>query len=129
MGLVGIAGAPFRRVVEANYLQPVVEIRRPPESWRVDSLFITALPLTQEGPSLYAAVFTAGHDGELFVFANDAVSLLQPTFFYQAPPGRNHGTAALLIFRLEDAPVAKGPPADSTRPETLTRVEQTIPSS
>jgi hypothetical protein len=129
MGLVGITGAPFRRVVEANYLQPVVEIRRPPDSWRIDSLFITALPLTQEGPLLYAAVFTAGHDGELFVFANDAVSLLQPTFFYQSPRGRNHGTAALLIFRLEDAPVATGPQADSTPPEALRRVEQTVPSS
>jgi hypothetical protein len=129
MGFVGVAGAPFRRVVEANYLQPVVEIRRPPESWRVDSLFITALPLTQEGPLLYSAVFTADHDGELFVFANDAVSLLRPAFFYQSPPGRNHGTAALLIFRLEDAPVAKGPQAEPTPPEALGRVEQTVPST
>ena len=129
MGFVGVAGAPFRRVVEANYLQPVVEIRRPPESWRVDSLFITALPLTQEGPLLYSAVFTADHDGELFVFANDAVSLLRPAFFYQSPPGRNHGTAALLIFRLEDAPVAKGPQAEPTPPEALRRVGRTVPST
>ena len=74
-------------------------------------------------------MFTADHDGELFVFANDAVSLLRPAFFYQSPPGRNHGTAALLIFRLEDAPVAKGPQAEPTPPEALGRVEQTVPST
>jgi hypothetical protein len=106
LGFVGVVGAPFRRVVEANYLQPIVEIRKPRRSWRFDSLFITALPLTQQGPSLYAAAFTADHDGELFVFANDAVWLPRPTFFYQSQPGRNHGTAALSIIRLEDAPVA-----------------------
>jgi len=115
MGFIGIAGAPFRRVVEANYLQPIVEIRKPPHAWRFDSLFITALPLTQQGPSLYAAVFTADHDGELFMFANDAVSLLQPAFFYQSRPGRNHGTAALSIVRLEDAPVAAAPQPEPRR--------------
>ena len=109
MGFVGIVGAPFRRVIEANYLQPIVEIRKPPHAWRVDSLFITPLPLTQQEPSVYVAVFTADHDGELFVFANDAVSLHDPAFFYQSRPGRNHGTAALSIARLDEAPVATAP--------------------
>ena len=115
MGFVGIVGAPFRRVIEANYLQPIVEIRKPPHAWRFDSLFITALPLTQQEPTLYAAVFTADHDGELFVFANDAVSLHDPAFFYQSRPGRNHGTAALSIARLDEAPVATAPQPEPQR--------------
>ena len=30
LGLAGILGGPFRRVIEANFLQPVIEIRQPP---------------------------------------------------------------------------------------------------
>ena len=104
MGAVGILGSPFRRVIEANYLQPIVEIRKPPSGWRFDSLHMFAPPLRLLEPCLYAVEFTADHDGELFVFANDAVSLHDPAFFYRSKPGLNHGTAALSIVRLENAP-------------------------
>ena len=104
MGAIGILGAPFRRVIEANYLQPIVEIRKPPSGWRFDSLHMFAPPLRLLEPCLYAVEFTADHDGELFVFANDAVSLHDPAFFYRSKPGVNSGTAALSIVRLENAP-------------------------
>ena len=104
MGAIGILGSPFRRVIEANYLQPIVEIRKPPSGWRFDSLHMFAPPLRLLEPCLYAVEFTADHDGELFVFANDAVSLHDPAFFYRSQPGLNHGTAALSIVRLENAP-------------------------
>ena len=87
MGVVGILGSPFRRVIEANYLQPIVEIRKPPSGWRFDSLHMFAPPLRLLEPCLYAVEFTADHDGELFVFANDAVSLHDPAFFYRSQPG------------------------------------------
>jgi uncharacterized protein (DUF2235 family) len=106
LGAVGILGGPFRRVIEANYLQPVVEIRRR-RDWPWDSVHINPLALTEQEPGLFAGEFKATQDGELFVFANDAVALPWPTFFYQSKRGRNHGLAYLSITRLTEAPVAK----------------------
>jgi uncharacterized protein (DUF2235 family) len=108
LGLVGYLGGPFRRVIEANYLQPIVEIRTPrPEWWRFDTLHMLAAPLSLQEPRVYAVDFTADHDGELFLFANDAVSLHRLDYFYTSDRGRNHGTAALTVVRLANAPAAK----------------------
>ena len=106
LGLAGILGGPFRRVIEANFLQPVIEIRQPPGSWRFDNAHITPLALEEKEPRLFVGEFTAGASGELFVFANDAVSLLNPSSFYTSRLGRNHGSAALRIVLLEEAQVA-----------------------
>ena len=40
LGLAGILGGPFRRVIEANFLQPVVEIRQGSRSWPFDKVHI-----------------------------------------------------------------------------------------
>jgi hypothetical protein len=106
LGLAGVLGGPFRRVIEANFLQPIIEIRKPPGSWRLDHAHITPLALEEKEPRLFVGEFKAGASGELFVFANDAVSLLNPTYFYASRLGRNHGSARLKIVLLEEAPTA-----------------------
>ena len=78
-------------MIEANFLQPVIEIRQPPGSWRLDNAHITPLALEEKEPRLFVGEFKAGASGELFVFANDAVSLLDPTYFYTSRLGKNHG--------------------------------------
>jgi uncharacterized protein (DUF2235 family) len=115
LGAAGIAGGPFRRVIEANYLQPVVEIRGSAVAWRIDSVHINPLELEEKSPGLYSGVFTATKSGELFVFPNDAVLLGNPAFFYQSSLGLNHGGAQMTIERLEDAPAIAALP----RPEQL----------
>jgi hypothetical protein len=110
LGAIGILGGPFRRVIEANYLQPVVEIRRR-RSWPFDSVHINPLVLEEQEPGLFAGEFKATQDGELLLFANDAVWLPQPTYFYQEKPGVNSGSARLTIVRLEEAPIAAVRPA------------------
>ena len=106
LGLAGILGGPFRRVIEANFLQPVIEIRRPPGSWRLNNAFITPLALDEKEPQLFVGEFKAGVSGELFVFANDAVALHDPAYLYRSRPGKNHGKATLGITLLEEAPTA-----------------------
>jgi hypothetical protein len=103
LGLAGILGAPFRRVIEANFLQPVVEIRQPPGSWRITNAHITPLELDEKERRLFVGEFKAGVTGELFLFANDAVSLHDPGYFYASRRGRNLGQATLSITPLEDA--------------------------
>jgi len=98
LGLAGILGGPFRRVIEANFLQPVIEIRQPPGSWRLDNAHITPLVLDEKEPRLFVGEFTAGGSGELFVFANDAVALHDPTYFYTSPLGKNSGKALIWIW-------------------------------
>jgi hypothetical protein len=103
LGAPGFVGAPFRRVIEANYLQPIVEIRRPLQAWRIDSLHMFPLAVAEQTAGVFVAEFTATQSGELFVFVNDAVLPGWPAFFYQSMPARNQGTAALSIVRLEEA--------------------------
>ncbi|AMY07656.1 hypothetical protein LuPra_00831 [Luteitalea pratensis] len=108
LGLVGYLGVPFRRVIEARYLQPMIEIRQPPRPFQFDSVHIYPLEMQWHNESqLYRGEFTAPHAGELFVFANDSVSPIDPLFFYE--PQRfhsgNHGTARLTIRRaVPDSP-------------------------
>jgi hypothetical protein len=111
MGVAGIVGGPYRRVIEANYLQPVVEIRGSAERWRLDSVHINPLQLEEQAPGLFRAVFTATQSGELFVFANDAVLPGYPDFFYTSDVGRNSGGAQITIERLEEAPKVAQPRA------------------
>ena len=106
LGLAGILGGPFRRVIEANFLQPVIEIRQPPGSSLLDNVHITPLALEEKESRLFVGEFKAAASGELFVFANDAVALHDPTYFYKSRLGKNQGKAALSITLLEEAPTA-----------------------
>jgi uncharacterized protein (DUF2235 family) len=110
MGPIGWLGGPFRRVIEANYLQPVIEIRQPSRRWRFDGVHIYPLQVVEQEPGLFTAEFKAMRAGELFVFANDAVLPLLPTFFYESRLAHNYGTASLTVVRLDEAPVAAGSP-------------------
>jgi len=106
LGPFGVLFGPLRRVVEANYLQPVIAIRQPAGARWFDNVDINPLVVAEQEPGLFAGEFKAPDGGgELFVFANDAVSLLDPTYFYSGP-GKNSGRADLKIVLLEEAPNA-----------------------
>jgi uncharacterized protein (DUF2235 family) len=119
----GYLGAPFRRVVDANYLQPVIVIRRPTSS-RAHQIFvgknaqIYPLSVVQDASSktLYTAEFKAPRTGELFLFANDAMIPLTADrwgkynyrYFYEQSgdslmPG-NRGSACVTIVRADTSP-------------------------
>jgi hypothetical protein len=107
---LGYLAGPLKRVINAHYLQPLLEIRPIPESGRGDgNIQIYPLSVQQVGDSgtLFRADFTAARKGELFLFVNDAmVPLTDPRwgdygyrFFYQAsgtPPG-NRGSACVTV--------------------------------
>jgi uncharacterized protein (DUF2235 family) len=95
IGWRGPFGVPLRRVVNAHYLQPIVEIRND------DTVQIHA-PAIEEVPgdtNEYRMEFSPRIDGELFLFANDAVLLsgFGPghDYFYR----NNHGEACVTIER------------------------------
>ena len=116
MGLPGYFGVPFRRVVSANYLQPMLEIRPLPGSRRIlQNVYIHPLELKREGDSgtLYRGEFVARRTGELYLFANDAVlpftspvmGIYNLDYFYKKAGGQtkkekgNRGTACVAIAR------------------------------
>jgi uncharacterized protein (DUF2235 family) len=110
----GYFGVPFKRVVNAGYLQPIIEIR-PPDDRRmiISRVFMYPLRLTRDSDNLrlYRGSFTAPQRGDLYLFANDAVfpftgswaGKYNTRFFYeQSGPGGmqgNSGTACVLIAR------------------------------
>jgi uncharacterized protein (DUF2235 family) len=126
---LGYVAAPFRRVIDARYLQPVLEIR---PTGREDHLTknIQIYPLTVsavgDSATLYRAEFSAARSGELFLFANDAMIPLTGSVwgkygyrhFYEesgsdAQPG-NHGTACVTVERASAAErTLAAPPAGS----------------
>jgi hypothetical protein len=109
----GFLGVPLKRVVTAGYLQPVMEIRpRTPKQNPIDPpVFIYPLELKRAGdsPNLYRGTFTATRDGDLYLFANDAVlpftdwwsSRFNLRYFYEysgpSEAAGNRGTACVLI--------------------------------
>ncbi len=92
---VGELGAPFRRVVKASYLQPLLEI--------VDDQSLTAhvtvLKVEKSGPQRYRARFKASRTGRVRMFVNDAVPPWpwDPASFYNRGAGRNCGAAIVRI--------------------------------
>jgi len=126
-------GAPYRRVLDARYLEPVREIRPSDgeHTWFGRNTQIYPVPVRAVGDSvtLYRAEFTAERSGELFLFANDAMIPLSPRvwgkygyrYFYEAS-GRgpveqrgNHGNACVTVERVSVSPLPVGvPPAGST---------------
>lgn len=126
-------GAPFRRVIGARYLQPVLEVRPIGEKRNWHKVQIFPLPVRPVGDSvtLYRAEFVFPRSGELFMFANDAMIPLTADFwgqygyryFYEVSgtrgengeaPGGNRGTACVTVERVSVAvPPIGAPPAGS----------------
>jgi hypothetical protein len=125
---LGYLGVPLRRVVDAAYLQPIVEIRPAGVGgWFGKAVRIDMLNVSNQGdsPNLYRGEFEASKDGELFVFVNDAMlpplpSSILPdydySYFYKKSGGPsedergNHGTACLTVEAAEVAGEPMGPP-------------------
>lgn len=106
MGLPGIVGAPFRRVVAAAYMQPLIEIERTDSRSFLDRyrrVHIRKLDFTPTPAGHYRATFTAPRTGTLSVFVNEAVlPFLPPDHFYRGSPAtRNSGTACVAVTLLD----------------------------
>jgi uncharacterized protein (DUF2235 family) len=86
LGLKGYLGAPFRRLTDTRYLQPVYEIRPDDDADKRRKVIVKALNPTfteAEGECLiYRADFVAAEDGALFLFANDVWTPWAGNFFY-----------------------------------------------
>ena len=126
---LGYVAAPFRRVIDAGYLQPVLEVRpaNGERSWFGQNIQIYPLAVQPVGDSttLYRAEFVAPRSGELFLFANDAmIPLRAPVwgkydyrYFYESSgtgaPGQrgNHGSACVTVERVSVADRFTPPPA------------------
>jgi hypothetical protein len=120
---LGFLAVPLKRVVNANYLQPLIEIR-PSGSSRVQ---IYPLVMRQVGDSqtLFRSDFKAARSGELFLFVNDAMIPLTRAiggvdyrYFYQRSgdvrrPG-NWGTACVIVQSADGAPDAVRAPQSET---------------
>jgi len=100
LGFAGYAGVPLRRVITANYMQPVIEIRT--ADGRVH---IGPLTLRQQGDSAasWRGEFVARRSGALALFANEAVLPWAPHFFYRDRDYGNAGTACVTIRRADRA--------------------------
>ncbi|HEX6660259.1 MAG TPA: DUF2235 domain-containing protein [Sphingomicrobium sp.] len=97
--LVGYLGAPFRRVIGARYLQPVAEVRWSETSYRSAGAMLQALDVepVPEDPTRFQARFTPRASGQLYLFSNDAVSLVGLHHFYTSRIAANTGTAKVTI--------------------------------
>ncbi|MEA3044066.1 MAG: hypothetical protein QOH47_1904 [Sphingomonadales bacterium] len=93
---IGYLAALMRRVVSAGYLQPVAAIETGRE---MPAVQMHVLNFTERSPRVFAAEFTATADGELILFANDAVPAwpFRAGYFYRGSRGQNHGTACVSI--------------------------------
>jgi uncharacterized protein (DUF2235 family) len=130
---LGYVGTPFKRVIDARYLQPIREIspiNGRNKRWFGRNTQIYPIPVRAVGDSvtLYRAEFIAERSGELFLFANDAMIPLRSSvwgaydyrFFYESsglgPLAQrgNQGNACVtveLVSDYQNPPVA--PPAGS----------------
>jgi hypothetical protein len=105
LGLSGVGGAPFRRVVGAKYMQPLIEIELPPNARTFDEyrrVHIRSLDMWHVEGKHYRARFVAPRDGALSIFANEAVlPFVSPNFFYSGPGwAKNRGTACVAVSRI-----------------------------
>lgn len=128
---LGYLAAPLRRVIDARYLQPLLEVRPNDHGLFTRNIQIYPLSLGPVGGSetLYQGEFIAPRSGELFLFANDAmVPLLGEWWgtydyrhFYEAsglggPLERgNRGSACVRIARgdLVDGPMSTPTPGST----------------
>ncbi|WP_162301927.1 DUF2235 domain-containing protein [Croceibacterium ferulae] len=109
LGVAGRAGVLLRRVIGANYLQPVIAIRRGPGLLQFgDRVHIEPLVLRQDIDclSIWHGSFTAPRGGELVLFVNEAVPplLLPADFFYTHEEYGNTGAARVTIRLVDPMP-------------------------
>ncbi len=97
--LAGYFGAPFRRIIGARYLQPIAEVRSPQTEHDRGGAVLQALDIepVPDHPNLFQARFRARANGQLYLFANDAVSLVGLDHFYAVGNAVNSGTANVTI--------------------------------
>ena len=97
--LVGYLGAPFRRVIGARYLQPIAEVRwaETPEHRAGATLQALDIEPVPDEPNRFQARFSPNADGQLYLFANDAISLFSLDHFYTSPAAANEGTATVTV--------------------------------
>ena len=112
IGPAGPFGVPLRRVINADYLQPVAAVRVEADGERRVHMDALELEPVAGSTTHYWVELEIARDGELFLFANDA-ALPEPfrhDFFYRGSPGRNTGTACVTIERgmPGSAPAAEG---------------------
>ncbi len=130
---LGYLATPLKRVIGADYLQPLFEIRPREANLNVltGNVQIYPLAVRQIGDSRtrFRGEFKAARDGELFLFVNDAMlpfttapfGAFDYGYFYRAAgasaakAGGNHGTACVTVESGEAARVAsQGVPAGCT---------------
>jgi uncharacterized protein (DUF2235 family) len=108
----GYLAGPLKRVINAHYLQPLIEIRPTDgkDGW-LSNLQIYPLAVEQVGDTgtLFRAEFKAARDGELFLFVNDAMlpfkrapwGKLDYKYFYEASGSDtargNRGSACVTV--------------------------------
>ncbi|HUQ89169.1 MAG TPA: DUF2235 domain-containing protein [Vicinamibacterales bacterium] len=138
---LGYAAAPFRRVLNARYLQPVFAVRPDDRhTWFDENIQIYPLELRAVGDSvtLYRTEFIAPRSGQLFIFVNDAMlplgRLLNQRYFYESsgwgPEGTrgNRGTACVTVERVSVAePPLATPPHGSVCGQAEDRADKARP--
>jgi uncharacterized protein (DUF2235 family) len=115
----GYAAAPFRRVIDARFLQPVLAVLPDAKhTWFDENIQLYPLELSAVGDSvtLYRAEFVAPRSGELFIFVNDAMiplkGLLSHRYFYESSglgPEDTRGNRGSACVTVERVSVAEGP--------------------
>ncbi len=119
---MGYVATPLKRVVNARYLQPLIEIR--PARGGVLSTFVHIDPLAVEqvrrSQTRFRGNFEAARTGELHLFVNDAMLPLRHTvlgldyrFFYERTGDKDHrgnrGTARVTVESAESSTGATRP--------------------
>lgn len=94
LGNIGSLGAPFRRVVGAPYLLPLVQIRGEAARRWWPSVHIQKVPMMPDGTGGYVGSFVAKRSGGLSMFVNDAAP---PLGLWKRFYGNNQGNATVTI--------------------------------
>jgi len=107
LGVGGYLFVLFRRVFDANYLVPVIQVRSRHRGTGFGNVQLHALDLKPSPGSttMYTADFVTPRGGEASLFANDAVwpfavSIEDMRYFYERSGAEagNHGTACVIIL-------------------------------
>lgn len=106
LGWAGYAGMPLKRVIGANYLQPIVVVRntnKDNSSLRNAYMYPLSLERVGEAANVYRGRFTATRSGEIYLFANDAALPFIGSWDGKSDVGyfytNNGGTACVIIAR------------------------------
>ena len=98
--LSGYVDLPMLRAVDANILQPVIEIRASNSSLRRLHLEPLTLVATGEADSRFEGRFTSSIEGDLFLFANNVVNPLQMKG-WDVGARSAHGKACVIVEDLD----------------------------